>query len=114
MTIEDRTSFETSKRLKELGFDALSDYHWCVIPPEIPELLEQHHSFSIRNFGVAKSYSSFQLLLALQKYGDDSNLEINPNSFGVNNHDYGQAYEQHENPTEALGLALIKILEESK
>lgn len=89
-------SYEKSRKLAELGYKPETEKTWCLNLDEIgvyPSLLVPSyvdHNFSI----LAPAPDCHDLLMELQKY------------------EFSLSFYSNSNPVEALGAALIKILEE--
>lgn len=117
------TSYEISERLDELGFECESHCGWWAniagkpidyscypwefvlqLPPE--QLIIQK----------IKAYDCWDLLMWLNEQPqleieDDIDMQIRP-TFMIYWDDFGKNAEESKNPLNALGLAVIKILEE--
>lgn len=131
------TSFEISKRLDELGFECESHCGWWMYPKNesINKAWNFHHYVSDQIYKECKldphsadiehweykAYDCWDLLMwlrQLRKGYDYEMLELEVDAkgfefFKLQSHYETKEWISHEEPQNALGLAVIKILEES-
>lgn len=134
---EDRTSYETSKRLAGLGFDGKacgywvdklylvrqgnpklegkSDWQW-VDGKEVLDTVFNGSTTWQKSHPSYKAFSMHTLSLALQErqqwHDEKTELRIHPENFSISKEWAHKGFSITDpNPTEAMGLALIKVLE---
>lgn len=115
------TSYEISKRLSELGFDSESHTGWWL-PPLVTDAYKQsrplwaNRQYEFMDYKDAsgnvnkavKAYDTWDLLMWLQDNKPTQNLYIGLEEFSF------MMCKRADQPQNALGLAVIKLLEEKE